>query len=332
MKINETDNSYCPLIFNGLYLRRHSGNKKQVAPCCLADKSKNFIEVENLLEHPHLQEIRSYARTNKRHPACHACWEVESLGGESNRLLLVDRYKIENKAFPTDVNLKHLDYNTLPICNAKCIICSWEYSSLWAAEKGKKVITGVEYKEQHLDVLDLDNVETVYFNGGEPLLTNEHLNVLKQLKHLDQVELTYNTNGSCFPNNETLEIWNRAKSVTLYFSIDAVEENFETIRTPLKWDQVSENIKRMNAMSNINLGCSYTVGRHNIFDIEPTINWFSTLENFDVSSQFHVHMVSYGNPLSFDNVLPEEVDPFLLELEKFKDYYWYNQIKNAVIQ
>jgi len=56
------------------------------------------------------------------------------------------------------------------------------------------------------------------------------------------------------------------------------------------------------------------------------------LENFDVSSQFHVHMVSYGNPLSFDNVLPEEVDPFLLELEKFKDYYWYNQIKNAVIQ
>ena len=46
----------------------------------------------------------------------------------------------------------------------------------------------------------------------------------------------------------------------------------------------------------------------------------------------HVHMVSYGNPLSFDNVLPEEVDPFLLELEKFKDYYWYNQIKNAVIQ
>lgn len=324
------EKTYCPLIFNGLYIRRYRGDKKEVAPCCLADRSDNFTQTENLLSHSYLEEIRRHAKNNKKHEACWSCWDLESVGGESNRMLLIDRYKNNLKELNFEVKLKHLDYNTLPICNAKCIICSPYYSSLWAAEKGIKIINGSEYQERYLDDLDLDSIETIYFNGGEPLLTDEHLYVLKKIENPNNVDLSYNTNGSCFPNIETFNLWKNFKSVNLSFSIDGIGERFEYTRTPLKWKQVSENIVKINDLGNIGIACSYTIGRHNVFDLEDTINWFNNLDNFDVKTQFHVHYVNPGHYLSFTNIKSEEIEPFLSEINKFKNYYWYNQIKNAI--
>lgn len=324
------EKTYCPLIFQGLYIRRYRGDKKEVAPCCLADKSENFTQMENVVNHPYLQEIRLRAKNNEKHKACRACWDLESVGGESNRLLLLDQYKNTLKELNFEVKLKHLDYNTLPICNAKCIICGPSYSSLWAAEKGIKIINGSEYQERHLDNLDLDSVETIYFNGGEPLLTNEHLYVLKKIKYPSKVDVSYNTNGSCFPNVETFNIWKNFKSVNLSFSVDGIDERFEYIRAPLKWNRVSENIIKINDLGNIKISCSYTIGRHNVFDLEDTISWFNNLNSFDVKTQFHVHYVVPSHPLSFTNIKSQEADLFLIELEKFKDYYWYNEIKNTI--
>jgi len=324
------EKTYCPLIFKGLYIRRHTGDKKQVAPCCLADKSENFTRMENVLSHSYLEEIRLHAKNNKKHDACRACWDLESAGGESNRMLLIDQYKVNLKELNFEVKLKHLDYNTLPICNAKCIICSADYSSLWAAEKGIKIINGSKFQERHLDDLDLDSIETIYFNGGEPLLTNEHLYILKSIKNPSNVDLSYNTNGSCFPNVETFNLWKKFKSVNLFFSIDGIGERFEYTRAPLKWNQVSENIIKINDLCNIKICCSYTIGRHNVFDLEDTIKWFNNLNSFDVTNQFHVHYVSPPHPLSFTNIPSHEAKLFVTELEKFKDYYWYNEIKNTI--
>ena len=67
--------------------------------------------------------------------------------------------------------------------------------------------------------------------------------------------------------------------------------------------------------------------KHNVFDLEDTINWFASLPNFDVTSNFYVHTV-YG-ALSLQQTTPQEKESFKSELLKFKDFDWYNEIVNS---
>ena len=327
------NSSYCPLVFHGLYARRFPGDTQEVAPCCLAKPSQRFSGHEDLMSNRHLENIRRDVRNNQKPEACEHCWENESYGGYSPRALAIDRYKAKN--LPATIEQSELnsgkcysvDYNTLPICNAKCIICSSAYSSLWAAEEGIKIIAGDELKYDHLSGTNLDDVQLIYFNGGEPLLTGEHLSLLKKIKDLSTVDISYNTNGSVYPSKETLALWKQAKSVRLYFSIDGIGKRFEETRTPLKWAKVSKIIKKVNLLEGIPISCAYTIGVHNVFDLEDTINWFAALPDFDVTSNFYVHTV-YGT-LSMQQANPQQKVSFKNELSKFKDFDWYNEIVNS---
>lgn len=333
-ELNEfLSSSYCPLIFHGLYARRFPGDTQQVAPCCLAKPSQRFSGHDDLMSNRHLENIRNDVRNNQKPEACEHCWENESYGGYSPRAIAIDKYKAKN--LPVTLQQSELnkdkcysiDYNTLPICNAKCVICSSKYSSLWAADEGIKIIAGDELKYDHLLGTDLDDVKSIYFNGGEPLLTGEHLTLLKKIKDLSNVDISYNTNGSCYPSAETLALWDQATSVQIFFSIDGIGKRFEETRTPLKWAKVSGVIKKVNLLDGIPISCAYTIGTHNVFDLEDTINWFASLPNFDVTSNFYVHTV-YG-ALSLQQTTPQEKESFKSELLKFKDFDWYNEIVNS---
>ena len=326
--------SYCPLVFHGLYVRRFTGEEQLIAPCCLAEKSEQFRGQQDLMSNQYLEDIRNDVRNNKRSDACNTCWVIEDQGGQSPREIALGRFLAKDLPISLEQSEKQsnecysIDYNVLPLCNAKCIICSWEYSSLWAAEAGIKIISGDELKYDHLSKTNLDNVKRVYFNGGEPLLTNEHLTVLKKIKDLSTVDISYNTNGSIYPSDETLDLWSQAKSVDINFSIDGIGKRFEEIRTPLKWDKVSDVIKRVNLLNGINIACAYTIGKHNVFDLEETINWFADLPNFNVQKQVHVHTV-YG-PLRLEFATSARKAEFKQELEKFSSkFYWHTNIVNS---
>jgi MoaA/NifB/PqqE/SkfB family radical SAM enzyme len=171
----------------------------------------------------------------------------------------------------------------------------------------------------------------VYFNGGEPLLTKEHLTVLKKIDKISDVDISYNTNGSCYPTAEVIDLWSKAKKVSIYFSIDGIGKRFEETRTPLKWNLVSENIKKINLLDNINIQCSYVIGRHNVYDLEDTINWFSTLPKFDPLAMFQVHNVNSEHKLDLNQASAEEKELFKKELYKFNRFHWYDSIVNYII-
>ena len=312
--------NYCPLAFHGIYVERLPNGKNVVAPCCLAEKSApvDTIDFDNDL---HLTKIRDEFKQGNKPKQCEQCWHLEERGGESRRLVYKDIYQ----DIVNPIGLVTIDYNTLPICNAKCVICSPRYSSTWATETGAWEIKDiVKNTNNHLRDIDLSGIKHVYFNGGEPLLTDEHVNILKQVRDAD---ITYNTNGSCFPKEHVLDLWKQQQSVTVFFSIDAVGENFNRIREKLDWEQVSANISKFKELEFVNIGCSYTIGGHNVFDLEPTIEWFSKI--IDVKENFHVHYVNPGHKLYFDH-FKHQKELFLTELEKFKDYHWYDPISNAV--
>ena len=314
------NDNYCPLAFHGIYVERLPNNKNVVAPCGLAEKSAP-VDIIDFKNNPHLVKIRKEFEQGNKPKHCEQCWRLEEHGGESRRLVYRDMY--QDVVDP--IGLVTLDYHTLPICNAKCVICGPKYSSTWATETGAWEIKDiVKNNNDHLKDIDLSGIKHVYFNGGEPLLTDEHVNILKQIKGAD---IIYNTNGSCFPDEDVLDLWRQQQSVTVFFSIDAIGENFNSIREKLDWEQVSKNILKFNALEFVKIGCSYTIGGHNVYDLGPTIEWFSKI--IDVKENFHVHYVSPGHELYF-NHFKHQKELFLTELEKFKDYHWYDSISNAV--
>jgi len=310
----------CALATGGIYIQRYPNGTHAVAPCCISDNSAPSNKPIDFYNDPHLVEIRNDLKNGIKHPACHQCWKLEEKGGESRRIVSNDNYP-ENK----NNSLIAIDYNVLPICNAKCIICNPTFSSIWATETGSWEIKDiVKTNHNHLEGLDLSNIELVYFNGGEPLLTDEHLTLLRRISN---TTVYYNTNGSCYPSKETIKLWKKQRYVTLGFSIDAIGENFNRIRERLDWDQVSKNILKVHKELNVAIECSYTLGGHNVYDLAPTIEWFSQIIN--VKKHFHVHYVSPGHELYFDN-FKDQHNEFRKELEKFKDFYWYKSIINAL--
>lgn len=323
------NSNYCPLIFHGIYVER-SFKSIFLSPCCIAKKvnlSQGGIDFTN---NSFLNKLRAENLNNIRSPECNSCWNLEDAGGESKRRVTLDQYINNEIPTNTKATLYSIDYNTLPICNAKCVICSPKYSSTWAAASGVSLKNITTDNYDHLNGLDISNLKTLYFNGGEPLLTDEHLIFLRKIKNLSVVDIMYNTNGSCYPNEEVINLWTKAKNVKLFFSIDAVGEQFEKIRTPLKWNIVSSNIKKIYTNNIVETHCSFTLGRHNVYNLEETINWFTQLTNFDSYSRFHVHCVNEEHYLNMNRASKEERENFKNELIKFKDYYWFTSIMNSI--
>lgn len=325
----ENNSNYCPLIFRGIYAERSLNGKLLISPCCIADRSAaDLIDFEGDV---YLTSLRKENQNNLRSAACNTCWNLEDTGSISKRKLAIDWYKNNNIIQDYSTKLRHIDYNTLPICNAKCVICGPQYSSTWAAATNTHILRDLlKFDYKHLDLLDFNNVKQLYFNGGEPLLTDEHLTVLKKINNLAEVDIMYNTNGSCYPSSEVLELWKIAKSITINFSIDGIGQRFEETRAPLKWNIVSTNIEKINDLSYIDVHCSYVIGKHNVYDLEDTVNWFDKLPNFKKLNKFHVQSVNPGHFLHFNTSSANELSGFKKEMLKFNNYHWYSSITNSM--
>jgi hypothetical protein len=333
--IDTNSKTYCPLIFHGIYVERTGNGAYQIAPCCTSKKSQVLTQTIDFVNNRYLNVIRTAANNNVRAPQCQSCWVVEDNGGESRRQVYMDRFK-ENQA--TIPELISLDYNTLPICNAKCIICGPYFSSAWIQDAqllklgSRGAITIIDKEQNQLDGLDLTQLKSVYFNGGEPLLTNDHVTILTQLQNINEVAVSYNINGSCYPTEDVLQLWSKAKEVTLSLSIDGINEQFEYIRNPLIWKQVSDNIAKLNnCLPNLKINIAYTVGLHNVFGLHECINWCNTnIDKFDVATQFHVHTANGKLDIKFAG--RELRKSFLNELSLIDNnkFYWGTSLKNYV--
>ena len=163
-------------------------------------------------------------------------------------------------------------------CNAACVGCSSELSTGWQEfeqghglkDHGRRVSkkfrshqaadcqTRVSDKStdqgdvllaQIKSQLSIMNLKKIFILGGEPFYSRSHLPLLRWLSDthpdLGQVVLKYQSNGSIYPNKETLEHWKKFKHIEYGVSIDGVGQRFDYLRWPLKWDQVSHNVIRL---------------------------------------------------------------------------------------
>jgi len=95
----------------------------------------------------------------------------------------------------------------------------------------------------------LDHVEKIYFAGGEPLLMEEHYNILDELDRRGRydVKLIYNTNFTEVKLKDRLvfDYWKKFASVAVGASLDAMGPRGEYIRKGTDWDQIERNREKM---------------------------------------------------------------------------------------
>lgn len=298
--MNEQDNPYyCPLIFNGMYVEKINDQKVKVSACCVNELGPE-IDVIDFENDPHLVAQRQLLKANQKLPGCGQCNNNNTVFNLRHNALSFFR----DSRLPVDPDrpvLNKLDWNVDPICNARCIQCSAHFSSAWAAEDaahGKKAIpVRLANTTRHNNIansIDLANIKNIYFNGGEPFLTAEPLEFLKQVDDLgiiSDLAFSTNTNGSIRPKQELIDYFRKCRSVVINFSIDGTESEFEYIRDQLKWSEVNDNIQWLidQSLTNLSIGIGFTLGIHNIDLVERTAAWADSLRRPSARIRFGIH-------------------------------------------
>lgn len=284
-------NKNCPLYKKGLYIERVNQSESIVSMCCHQKKSSLLYTTVDFHNNPYLREIRS---TPDPHH-CDPCFLTEAAGAQSYRIGQIKAFELNGIDLNDEEELISLLYNCENVCNLKCITCGPKFSSAWRPDYKKlnfplKQNKQSTVKNKPYELLDLSKIRLLHFQGGEPLLTDDHENILKKIDKdgkLDQLVLSYNTNGTIFPSAETIDLWSKTKMTKLYFSIDGIGKQFEYIRYPAKWESAEKNMIKIR---NLNIPTMWmeigiTVSIANLFYLQDIINWrdnyFSKLNNGD---------------------------------------------------
>lgn len=259
---------------------------------------KNFIS----------QRKESWDQINSWVPSCRQCKQLEDSGQQSLRQTWkhwVDPNDSTYDAYTIDIRLD-------THCNAACVMCSPDSSSLWDDEiqslAGNKKTINLDHGtiDQNIDKIydhvDLDKVRYIKFFGGEPLYTRTHIKFIERLPNPQNITLHYTTNASIYPSDHVKKLWEKFKVIIFAASIDGIESQFDYLRWPLKWHTVSDNLIRLRDNS------------HNVmFRIEFTANLLNALY-YDRVEQWVAHNLAcnFGGDMTEINIHPCEHSSFNL--------------------
>ena len=325
-------NSFCRYLSNGYSFVLKSDDTLTVKPCCWFAQE---IPVDSDLQDNRKKLFESITDWS---PACNKCFLLEKSGQQSLRQTGPDWVPdAESSQDPITIDI-HLDNQ----CNAACVICNQDNSSLWAKEQSKlqhkkitiKPETPTAAIDKIVSTVSLEKVKYVKFFGGEPLFTNTHLRFLEQVPHPEHVTLHYTTNGSIYPNEEVLNAWKKFKLIIFAASIDGIEEQFDYVRWPLTWNKVSRNLLRIRDNKNI---------QNLIFRIEFTANflnayYFDRLESWvqdNLSANAYGDKTDLNIHLYFGNIwnlnkMPAEIRNLIFK-KYSRDHRIYKIVSNSTV-
>lgn len=251
------------------WIHLHAYPTGEAYPCCHAEMGvgqvgncrKNTL-AEIWTDVP-MQQLREDMLTETPNAACGRCYEQEQSGFFSGRKSANKHHghhikKLNDNPF----EMVYWDIRFSNLCNLKCRSCGHIFSSQWYQDQAK--LAGGDWKEKNT-VLNyagrtetdmwqqlephLDYVEQIYFAGGEPLLMEEHYNILEELvkrKRFD-VRLIYNTNFTHveLKGKSVFEYWKQFDSVAVGASLDDSGARGEYIRKGTDWAVVEQNRRDM---------------------------------------------------------------------------------------
>ena len=208
---------------------------------------------------------------------CAECIRRETIGKyPSHRQQAMSR--VPDHAQHGDVNRIDLQFDIT--CNAACVMCGPDLSSLW---RKKSNIPEIHNYQSPYDLMDLDKVTSIKLLGGEPMLSDSYRGLLKRIPAPEKVHVSYTTNGSVSPDEELTEIWSRYRRVNFTFSIDDTHDRFGYIRWPLRWNKIEQNHRYfLNNFKNSTVGINCTVNALSVFYVDQLESWATQCGTHDM--------------------------------------------------
>ena len=251
------------------WIHLHAYPTGEAYPCCHAEMGIGKVgnchknTLEEIYRGPAMDELRTNMLNEIKSPACQRCYEQEEAGFFSGRRSANKHHghhikRIEDGEF----RMSYWDIRFSNLCNLSCRSCGHIFSSSWYQDQAALAGPGWAENNRALNIAGrnkddmwaqlvphLDYVEQIYFAGGEPLMMEEHYNILDELERRGRfdVRLIYNTNftQTKLKNRTVFDYWRRFKSVAVGASLDAMGPRAEYIRRGTDWDQVERNRELM---------------------------------------------------------------------------------------
>ena len=162
------------------------GETVSVSPCCLM--SAQQVDTIDFYNNRYLTQIRNSFIEGEPSVQCQNCTRAT---GSNN-------WYIDHGYNNIEVELVRMDYWVGNTCNLRCVICNPVNSSSWGQE------LGLPNRKQNVNdfwkTINLEKIKFIHFSGGEPLLSKEHVEFLKEIPNPTEVEINYNTNGTILPS------------------------------------------------------------------------------------------------------------------------------------
>lgn len=274
------------------WIHLHAFPNGQAYTCCMSESDTPLGNLHNnsmaeVWNSDGFKKIRHNMMNEIPNKECSKCYEREQHGFISMRqdtnknfgqhIKLLDN--TEPDGHFNEFKLRYYDIRFSNLCNMSCRTCGSWFSSSWYNEEGK--LFGPRNHPQFMyagkDKDDMWNqmqehipyLEQIYFAGGEPLIMEEHYQILKELVRLERfdVKLVYNTNFSKLnlKNENVLDYWKLFDNVSIGASLDGMGERAEYIRKGTKWDEILRNRELMLEQTpNVDFYVSSTVSLYNV--------------------------------------------------------------------
>jgi MoaA/NifB/PqqE/SkfB family radical SAM enzyme len=260
------------------------------------------------------KKIRLQMLEGEEPEICKKCYDIERSGGHSIRQNTLTEYNIEELIDKTDTNTGELQELTLNYvhfmwgnkCNLKCKMCGPDASNQlidefkamgmhvsddaeglsleWSFESNRTVLEKIA---PYIGILNV--------TGGEPLINNDFLDYCKYLSeqgYSKNIRLAFHTNLTVMPS-KFVDTWKNFKWVNAKLSIDAIEEDYEYIRYPGKWNIVSQNIKDLisitDNMPHVNVEVHTVFSSFNAHALPNLLNYLTAIE--------HPRFINFPNTL-----------------------------------
>ena len=305
---------FCRHLSNAFAIN-NNGTDFSISPCCYFTKSDTVQDLDSL---PELRKkwIASDLETN-----CRLCLNQEEQKQTSYRQAGFD-------IMDDREGLQMLTIAVTMQCNLACTSCGSHSSSFWHDENVRNGVAsgpfvdrkGVDADKKLIEwfgTLDTTNLKYIKFGGGEPLMNNTHRKILELIDNPQDIVLQYTSNYTLFPSRDTIEQWKKFKLIKVIGSIDGVDEQFEYLRWPGKFDTIVKNINKAKEIypGNVMFGIEHTLNPFNVYYYDRIEKWYNqtmATNRFGDKSDFNIHPC-YGN-IGIDKTPP-------LLRDKVKDKY-----------
>ena len=316
-----------------------------IKPCCWYENDIDS-NIDTYFNNPELKKLQDEFSQGLKPAGCSQCWNFEKVGKRSKRQ--IDWEFILEKTIPDLNKIKILSLPFGNSCNLACRSCSSANSTTWIKEEENLKKSGIDikihdHKRFYQDkkfmqqVKDLcSDVVQITFPGGEPFLAGitEHLDFLDFLldNNPQNIKLYYITNGTIFPKQEFWEKWKKFKYINLLVSVDGLDEQFNYLRWPGKWDQVKQNIgeykDKIKVFDNIKFEINHTVSVFNIYYLPEFVMWCLKnnlgYPNFNVLIGPEEYCIQH-----LPTPVKRKIEKKLENLVKFKDVIEFMNEKSA---